>query len=109
MSLKKAYLYLVSTISLVIAVIGAIGIINLGLKAWIFTKADNYYSYPVCPVATPDGKSTGCDQATLDQQKKQDEQNRTAQRQNAAAQGLAMIIVATPVWWGHWRLAKREA
>ena len=40
MSLKKAYLYLVSTISLVIAVIGAIMLINLALKAWVFTKAD---------------------------------------------------------------------
>lgn len=111
MSLKKAYLYLVSTIALVIAVIGAIMIINLGLKAWVFTKADqNYYSYPSCvqPVADPSGKSVPCDQATLDAQKKQTQDNQTSQRQNTAALALAMIIVATPVWWFHWRLAKRE-
>lgn len=110
MSLKKAYLYLVSVISLVIAVIGAIMIINLGLKAWVFTKADqNYYSYPCTqPVADVSGKSVPCDQATIDEQKKQAQDNQASQRQNTAAQALAMIIVATPVWWFHWRLAKRE-
>jgi hypothetical protein len=110
MSLKKAYLYLVSTISLVIAVIGAIMLINLALKAWVFTKADmNNYSYPCAqPVTDPSGKVTPCDQATLDAQKKQAQDNQTSSRQNTAAQALAMIIVATPVWWGHWRLAKKE-
>ena len=111
MSLKKAYLYLVSTISLVIAVIGAIMIINLGLKAWVFTKADqNYYSYPCTqPVADPSGKTIACDQATIDAQKKQAEDNQTSQRQNTAAQAIAMIVVASPVWWFHWRMARKEA
>lgn len=105
MSLKKAYLYLVSVISLVIAVIGAIMLINLALKTWVFPKADmNYYSV-VCPVA-PDGKSANCDETV---QKKQAEENRAAQKQSDAAQAIAMIVIATPVWWGHWRLAKREA
>jgi len=108
MSLKKAYLYLVSVISLIIAVVGAIMLINLALKAWVFKKADQYVSYPVsCPVA-PDGKSNNCDQVTIDQQRKADETNRTSQRQQQAAQAIAMIVVATPVWWGHWRLAKKE-
>ena len=110
MSLKKAYLYLVSTIALVIAVIGAIMIINLGLKAWVFTKADmNYYSYPcVQPVADPSGKTVPCDQATIDAQKKQADDNQASQRQNTAAQALAMIIVATPVWFYHWKMARKE-
>ncbi len=84
MSLKKAYLYLVSTISLVIAVIGAIMIINLGLKAWVFTKADqNFYSYPCSAVAPESADKTmgNCDQASIDAQRKQDEQNRASQRQ----------------------------
>ncbi len=109
MSLKKAYLYLVSVISLVIAVVGAIMLINLALKSWVFTKADRYYSYPCTPVAAPDGTSKGCDEDALAQQRKQDEENRAAQRQNTAAQAIAMIVVASPVWWYHWKMAKREA
>lgn len=110
MSLKKAYLYLVSVISLVIAVIGAIMLINMALKTWVFPKADqNFYSYP-CPMsAPPDGKAAPCDQAALDQQKKLDVENRAAQKQRDAAQALAMIIVATPVWYYHWKMARKEA
>ena len=109
MSLKKAYLYLVSVISLVIAVIGAIMIINLGLKAWVFTKADQNYYYPCAqPVADPSGKVTPCDQATLDAQKQQAQDSQTSQRQNTAAQAIAMIVVATPVWFYHWKMARKE-
>jgi hypothetical protein len=108
MSLKKAYLYLVSVISLIIAVIGAIILINMALKTWVFPKADQtYYSYP-CPMS-PEGKATTtCDQAMIEQQKKQDAENRAAQKQRDAAQALAMIIVATPVWYFHWRMARKE-
>lgn len=104
MSLKKAYLYLVSTISLVIAVIGAIMLINLALKAWILTKADQNYYAISCPV-TPDGKSSVCDE---DAMRKQAQDNRTAQKQSDAAQAIAMILVATPVWFYHWRMARKE-
>lgn len=104
MSLKKAYLYLVSVISLIIAVIGAIMLINLALKAWVFTKADQNYYAMSCPTV-PDGKFGGCDELAL---KKQAEDNRTSQRQNTAAQAIAMIAVATPVWYYHWKMARKE-
>src|SRR6185369_9607637 len=110
MSLKKAYLYLVSVISLVIAVVGAIMLINLALKSWVFTKADqNYYSMPCPAPASVDTKSVGCDQASLDLQAKQARDNQTSQRQNTAAQAIAMIVVATPVWVYHWKMARKEA
>ena len=110
MSLKKAYLYLVSAISLIIAVVGAIMLLNLGLKTWIFPKADrNYYSYPCPATVEPNGKAVICDQAALDLQRKQDEENRSSQKQSEAAQALAMIIVATPVWYFHWKMARKEA
>jgi hypothetical protein len=111
MSLKKAYLYLVSIISLVIIVIGGIMLINLALKAWVFKQADQYSSYPCAAVpVAPDGKSAGnCDAQALEVQKKVDEQNRTSQRQRDAAQAIAFIIVATPAWWYHWRAARKEA
>src|SRR5581483_485957 len=110
MSLKKAYLYLVSTISIIIVVVGGIMLINLGLKAWVFTKADRYSSYP-CALqpASPDGKpAAGCDLAQIAAQQKMDDENRQSQRQRDAAQAIAMIIVAAPVWYYHWKLARKE-
>jgi hypothetical protein len=107
MSLKKAYLYLVSVISLVIAVVGAIMLLNMALKTWVFTKADqNYYSYAPCPEPAPvGGKDVNCDPA---EQKRIADENRTSQKQRDAAQALAMIIIATPVWWYHWKMARKE-
>ncbi len=117
MSLKKAYLYLVSVISLVIAVVGAIMLINLVLKTWVFPKAEQAYYYNPCDsrmALTPvkvDGepKTEPCTEEERAMYDKQEKENRSAQKQRDAAQALAMIIVATPVWWGHWRLAKRES
>lgn len=110
MSLKKAYLYLVSVISLVIWVVGAIMLINLALKTWVFPNADKniYYSAPCVQTYDPNGKPIDCSAEQTALAQKQDEENRAAQKQRDAAQALAMIIIAVPVWWGHWRLAKRE-
>ena len=66
--IKKIYLYLVSLVSLIIIIVGTIMLLNMALKTWIFTKADNdYYSYQLCPaeVTNPDGttvKGSGCDE-----------------------------------------------
>lgn len=111
MSLKKAYLYLVSVISLVIAVIGAIMLLNLALKTWVFPKADRDYYSAVCysaKPAQPNLPATPCTAEEEAAQKKMNEENRAAQKQRDAAQALAMLIIATPVWWGHWRMARRE-
>jgi len=116
MSLKKAYLYLVSVISLVIAVVGAIMLLNMALKTWVFTKADKDYYYNPCddrtiPRPVMDEKTPSIVPCTEEERVKYDQQEldrRSAQKQRDAAQALAMLIVATPVWWGHWRLAKRE-
>lgn len=83
----------------------------MGLKTWVFTKADqDYYAYPMCATeVAPDGASkTGvpCNEA---EQKKRAEENRVAQKQRDASNALAMIIVGTPVFYFHWRLARKEA
>jgi hypothetical protein len=110
--LKKTYLYLVSLVALIITVIGLIMLLNMALKTWVFPKADQtYYSYPACPktVSGPDAKLDDCTQEQLEQQKKFDEANRIAQKQRDAAQALAFIIVGAPVWWFHWRIARKES
>ncbi len=110
MSLKKAYLYLVSVIALVIWVIGAIMLLNMALKTWVFPKADNYgYVRPSC-VAMPaeNTKDPYCDPQYAAEQERIEKENRASQKQRDAAQALAFIIVGVPVWWGHWRMARRE-
>lgn len=117
--IKKVYLYLVSLISLIILVIAAIMLIDMALKAWIFKKADtnNYYPPQIACTAPPSAngspeKSLPIECSDPNYQAKQQEQERearSAQRQRDAAQAIAMIIVATPIFLYHWRLARREA
>lgn len=107
--IKKVYLYLVSLISLVIIVIASIMLINLAIKTWIFPKADmNYFGYcPSVVETTADSKTVSQPRECTDEQYAQD--MRTAQKQQDAAQALAMIIVAVPIFYYHWKLARREA
>ena len=116
--IKKVYLYLVSLISLVILVIAGIMLINLALKAWVFTKADDNYYYPpqlMCNEAkNPDGsmvvRDPNCnDPAYQEKERTAEMERRAAQQQNSAAQALAMVLVASPVFYYHWKLARKEA
>jgi|SRR3989344_83524 len=110
--IRKIYLYLFSLIGLVLITIGAVRLVGLGLKAYIFTKADNIYSYPgpkVAPVET--GAETRKDvysqpsQAELDEYQK----NQTSsQRQREAAESLAMIIIGLPLYLYHWNVIKKD-
>lgn len=117
--IKKVYLYLVSLISLVILVVAAIMLLNLALKAFVFTKADDANFYPPRIICEEVKSSEGTpalakDPACLDPQYEQKEreaekQRRSAQKQNQAANAIAMIIVATPVFLYHWKLARKES
>lgn len=119
--IKKIYLYLVSVIALVIWVVGSIMLLNMALKTWVFPKADNYtyYAYPAkvdCermkaekaanPAAYVDPSCDNPDYAA--EQEKREKEQRSSEKQREAAQALAMIIVAAPVWYFHWRLARKE-
>ena len=55
--IRKIYLYLFSLIGLVLVVIGCVELVNLGLKAYVFTSADQYYSYPVAAPVEPTDKN----------------------------------------------------
>jgi hypothetical protein len=115
--IKKIYLYLVSVIALVIMVIGGIILLNMALKTWVFTKADNnfYLDTYRCSTVTPTTEPTTekpvtptCTAEQEEKQRKEHEEQRTANKQNDAAQAVAMILVASPVWYFHWRLARKE-
>ncbi len=113
--IKKVYLYMVSLISLVILVIASIMLINMALKTWVFTKADTdiYYVPAIvdCTSYTEDMKKTAPECNDPDYAEKEEarqKENRAAQKQRDASNALAMIIVATPVFLYHWKLARKE-
>ena len=109
--IRKIYLYLFSLIGLVLVVIGCVQLVNLGLKAYIFTAADQYYNYPVAAPVSLIGKSASstvpAEPTDAQMQAYQDEQTKS-QREQTAASALAMIIVGVPLYLYHWRVIKRD-
>lgn len=107
-SIRKIYLYLFALIGLIISTIGAVNLVNLGLKAVLFPQADTYYNYPVAkPVTAPGATSTVQEPSQADVDRF-NEQQRASQRQRDAANALAMLIVGVPLYSYHWRVIKKE-
>jgi len=109
--IRKIYLYLFSLIGLVLVVIGCVQLVNLGLKAFIFTSADQYYSYPVAAPVSPADKNASITipaQPTDAQMKAYQDQQTKSQRESTAAEALAMIIVGVPLYLYHWRVIKKD-
>jgi len=134
--IRAIYLYLFALIGLGMLVVGSSMLINLGLKTFIFTKADeidNYNSRPmpiylnseVKPVQDLQICSDKCNLTEL--QKKQidnwlvdyetwqnDEKSRgndfytTRNRQRQASTAFSIILIGLPLWLFHWAIIKRD-
>lgn len=109
-TIRKIYLYLFALIGLVISTIGAVQLVNLGLKTYVFPNADNYYPYPMeKPVpASPAGATTTTREPSQKEIDTYNERQRTSQRQRDAANALAMLIVGVPLYAYHWMVIKKE-
>lgn len=111
--IKKVYVYLFSAISLIIVIIGSVQLIDLALKAWVFTKADRYYSYPsAAKLVSETCKTgdTGCaniQEPSQEEVDKYEKDNLSSRRQQQASVAIAMILVGLPVFVYHWRIAKK--
>ncbi|QQG41205.1 MAG: hypothetical protein HYV90_03435 [Candidatus Woesebacteria bacterium] len=107
-SIRLLYLYLFSFIGLLIAVIGAIRLIQLGIKVYVFKGADQYATYST-PILAPDGKGSTSTQADIEIQKRRDETENQRQRQREVSEAVAMLIVGIPLYKFHWNTIQKEA
>lgn len=110
-SIRLLYLYLFSFVGLLIAIIGATRLVDLGLKIFVFQDADQYTyrsPYPAYP-GDPNLKITKeeWEQQQIVQQENQIQENKK-QRQRTAAEALAMVIIGTPLYLYHWTTITRE-
>lgn len=111
-NIRRVYLYLTSLIGLILIIIGTVQLVNLALKTWVFTKADEQFHYCIdretkrplkegeeVPKPTEEEKA---------EQRRQCEEEKTARRQADAARSIAFIVVGAPVWFYHWGKVKQE-
>ena len=110
--IRKIYLYTFSLVGLVLVVIGGVRLVGLGLKTFVFIKADVYYEYPMArPVKgapIPQHKTQEFQQPSKEEIEAYQRDQRTANRQREAAESLAMIIVGLPLYLYHWRMVKKD-
>lgn len=110
--LRKVYLYITSLIGLILIIIGAVQLINLGLKTWVFTKADDQFFFCLERRETrPLKEGEEAKQLSTEEKdvrRKECEEERTARRQSDAARSIAFILVGTPVYFYHWNKVKEE-
>jgi hypothetical protein len=125
--IRTIYLYLFSVVGLVLVVIGAVGMIDLGLKATVFPQADRQRAWmartPPSPpfggeqAGVPDSSLAPKERAALAEWSAQyrEWQEREmkidpirAQRERDAARDLALLAVGLPLYVGHWRTIRRE-
>ena len=103
---RKIYIYLFSLVGLFLIVFGAVKLVNLGLKSYIFTGADFYYDYPL---AKPVGDGGSYNQPNQEEVEQYQRNQKSSSRQRDAAESLAMIIVGLPLYFYHWSLARKDS
>ena len=130
--IRTIYLYTFSLVGLVLVVIGGLRFVDMGLKAWVFTKADEeqrmWQKQPPMSAITEKRTETAVKEGKIEnltaeektamsewlvayanwktQQEKFDPI--TSQRQREAAGALSFILVGLPLYLYHWRVIKRE-
>ncbi len=111
--IRQIYFYAATLIFLIMSVVSLISLLNLGMKTYLFPKADMAYNGCAMqvPMAAPgtDVKTPPIDQADqrADCEKNAADQ-REAQRQNSLVQYLSMLIVAAPLFILHFKWVQKE-
>lgn len=112
--IRTVYLYLFSLLGLVLITIGAVRLVDLGLKTWIFKRADQVILYPEYPRAVKPGTPAEENELTPEEQDKfkaeqleYQKQESAARKERTAANSIAMILVGTPLFLYHWKVIQR--
>ena len=115
--IKNIYFYAVSLVALLMVVFSFADVVNIALRTYVFTKADqNYYGgyYPACPVSvTPDAASStggkgepGC--VNKDEQQRIEKDNAAAQKQRDLVRDISLILVGVPLFLYHWHIIRKR-
>ena len=135
--IRTIYLYLFALLGLVLLTIGSVRFLDMGLKAFVFKKADEeerilYRQPPIPPIllekvveTTDDKLLKPKEEIKLSKQEKEaidnwiisynDWQERytkvdpiTSRRHRDASLNLAMILIGLPLYLYHWLVIKKE-
>ena len=107
----------IGIIGLMMIVFSVADLVNLGLKTWVFPKAEDvgYYACPIAvPATAPDSAPAKVSVPAIDSQKQcADDQARALAstihgRQSSAVRDLSFLVVGLPLFAFHFRIAQKE-
>ena len=122
--IRTIYLYFFSLVGLIVLLLGVGSLVDLGLKTFIFTKADlDLYESPInlkyelepkeqllalqkCELNEDDQEIIS--NYLADYKAKEDIDRRVVRRQEDAADAISKIIVGLPVYLYHWAVIIRD-
>lgn len=117
----RVYLYLFSMLGLVLIVIGTTGLINLGLKTWVFDTSDPWVIQPPTPDWIDKAESLNSCENISEEDKvvlarwiedyeewesRYPRDYTSRQNNEAAARNLALLLVGLPLFLFHWRIVR---
>ncbi len=131
-TIKTIYLYIFALLGLVLTIIGGVRLVDMALKAFVFTQAEQeekmYYGYAPAPV--PFERISGIKDVDMEvweisEEEKailkewiEDYKNRremessidfvTARRHRNASMSISMILIGLPLYLYHWKIIAKE-
>lgn len=117
--IRFIYLYLITAITFVVFIIGAVNIVDTVLKAYVFDVDEYDWERPVviCEqfIPGPEGEraSNPYYEECLAKQKIVEEKDKEAGKLSKESArrlsiGIAQVLVAFPLWMFHWRIIERD-
>ena len=121
--IRYIYLYLISAITFIVFIIGAVNLVDIALKTFVFEIEDDYMRYdrPImmtCEkyILSPDGKefieNMNYETCVAAQETEEIVEENNGKISSGTARdlsiGIAQILVAFPLWLFHWRIIERD-
>ena len=127
--IRTIYLYLFTLLGLVLLTIGGVRFVDMGLKAFVFTKAEeeqrliykqpSYIPYPVQRIeefqegeGLSEEEKVAIKQWLADYKDWKERRSQidpvTARRHRDASFNLALILIGFPLYLYHWRIIRKE-
>ena len=97
--IRTIYLYTFACLGLVLLTVGSVGFLNMGLKAYVFTKAED--EEKMYRVSVPI-------KGSAEEQELPEVNYVVSKRHKDAAMNLSLILIGLPLYLYHWTLIKKE-
>jgi hypothetical protein len=114
--IRFIYLYLITAITFIVFIIGAVNIVDQSLKSFVFNVEEYDYARPVMPAIEceryleTDNKEAY--RECLDKHESTEDEKEKSRFTNEAKRrisiGIAQVLVAFPLWIFHWRTIERD-